>query len=108
MGHRPGRGPLRSIDWSTVSLISISLRTVVGALVVSTALTACGGPVKAGAAATFGCGRITTASLDQTAIDWKKQHDKNPAADQTRQSLLRHPTPRPSPHPHPPPPHPLP
>lgn len=65
----------------------ISFRTVVGALVVSTALTACGGPVKAGAAATFGGGRITTASLDQTAIDWKKQYDKNPAADQTRQSI---------------------
>ena len=65
----------------------ISFRTVVGALVVSTALTACGGPVKAGAAATFGGGRITTASLDQTAVDWKKQYDKNPAADQTRQSI---------------------
>jgi hypothetical protein len=71
-----------------VSLISLrTVVTVVGALVVSTALTACGGPVKAGAAATFGGGRITTASLDQTAVDWKKQYDKNPAADQTRQSI---------------------
>ena len=50
---------------------------VAGALVAATALTACGGPVKFGTAATVGDDRITTAQLDGTVSQWRKEFDRD-------------------------------
>lgn len=49
---------------------------VAGALAAAAALTACG-PVKMGAAATIGDERITTARLDDTVAQWRKEFDAN-------------------------------
>jgi hypothetical protein len=58
---------------------------VAGALAAVTALTACG-PVKMGAAATIGDERITTARLDSTVAQWRKEFDKNSQAALVQQS----------------------
>jgi hypothetical protein len=49
------------------------------------ALTACGAPVKMGAAAIVNDRRITTGKLDQTVVDWQKQFAKDPTAAQLQQ-----------------------
>jgi hypothetical protein len=48
----------------------------VGALLAGAALSACG-PVKMGTAATIGDERITTARLDSTVAQWRKEFDAN-------------------------------
>lgn len=68
-------------------MFSRSLKVAVGIAAVS-ALAACGGQVKTGAAATFSSGpRITTASLNQLVDDWSKQFATHPEADQIRQQI---------------------
>jgi hypothetical protein len=61
-------------------VLSTFFKTVALGVAAAAALTACGGPVKMGAAAVFDDRRITVAQLDQTVSDWKKQLDKDPAA----------------------------
>jgi hypothetical protein len=68
-------------------VFSRSVKVAVG-VVAASALAACGGQVKMGAAATFSSGpRITTASLNQLVDDWSKQFAAHPEADQIRQQI---------------------
>ncbi|HEU5161385.1 MAG TPA: SurA N-terminal domain-containing protein [Streptosporangiaceae bacterium] len=52
------------------------MTAAVGALVAGAALSACG-QVKMGTAATVGDERITTAQLDRTVAEWRKEFDAN-------------------------------
>lgn len=57
-----------------------SLKTAVGALAAGLVLTACGGPVKMGAAATVDDRRISTAQLDSTVAQWQEEFARTPRA----------------------------
>jgi hypothetical protein len=76
---------VKTVAFKVAALKTGVLKT--GALVVgaAVALTACGGPVKMGAAAILGDRRITTGTLDQTVIDWQKQFVRDPTAARLQQ-----------------------
>lgn len=61
-----------------------SLKVAAGAVCAAAVLTACGGPVKIGAAAVFASGRITTATLDTTVVDWQRDMKQHPDVIQQR------------------------
>ena len=56
------------------------LQLAVGALAAVVVLTACGGPVTMGAAATIDDRRITTAQLESTVAQWEKEFARTPRA----------------------------
>lgn len=62
-----------------------AVTAAVGALLAGFALSACG-PVKMGTAATIGDDRITTARLDSTVAQWRKEFDANHDANLVQQS----------------------
>ncbi|MGI8330603.1 hypothetical protein ACRYCC_11615 [Actinomadura scrupuli] len=66
-------------------MFSTTVKTVALGAAAAVALTACGGPVRLGAAAVVDGHRITTADLDRTVAAWQKQFAKDPAAAQVQQ-----------------------
>ncbi len=65
----------------------VSTKRLIGVLGLALAVSACGGQVKMGAAATFSDSRITTSSLDDQVNTWTKEFAKTPEAGQARQQV---------------------
>jgi hypothetical protein len=63
----------------------VSAKALIGAVGLALAVSACGGQVKMGAAATYDDGRISTASLDDAVSSWNKEFTKTPSAGLARQ-----------------------
>jgi len=61
-----------------------AVRVGAGVLGLALAVSACGGQMKMGAAATFSDGRISNASLDDDVNTWTKEFFKTPTAGQLR------------------------
>ncbi|MGK5554406.1 hypothetical protein ACSNOI_22610 [Actinomadura kijaniata] len=62
-----------------------SLKITLAAAAVATALSGCGGPVEAGAAALVGDERISTATLNAAVRDWQREFRADPVANQMRE-----------------------
>jgi hypothetical protein len=72
-------------NMNRTAVFRTSLKLAVGALAAAAVLTACGGPLKMGAAATIGDRRITIAQLDSTVARWQEEFARNPRAGMLQQ-----------------------
>lgn len=69
-----------SPDVKRAVVFRTTLCVLAATVAVTVALTACGGPVRMGAAATVDDRRITTSQLDSTVEQWQREFARNPRA----------------------------
>lgn len=68
-------------------VLRTALKAAAGAVAAAMALTACGGQLTMGAAATFDKGHITEATLDSTVVRWQRDMRAHPDVALTRTDL---------------------